>query len=64
MNIHSVFESNIKTQNVIAYVEGKKKTKFIVISAHYDHLGQMGHDVYFPGANDNASGDSNAALFV
>ena len=56
LNIHSVFESNIKTQNVIAYVEGKKKTKFIVISAHYDHLGQMGHDVYFPGANDNASG--------
>ena len=42
----------------------KKRHKFIVISAHYDHLGQMGHDVYFPGANDNASGDSNAALFV
>ena len=56
MNIHNVFKSNIKTQNVIAYVEGKKKTKFIVISAHYDHLGQMGHNVYFPGANDNASG--------
>lgn len=56
LNIHNVFKSNIKTQNVIAYVEGKKKNKFIVISAHYDHLGQMGSDVYFPGANDNASG--------
>ena len=56
MNIHNVFKSNIKTQNVIAYVEGKKKNKFIIISAHYDHLGQMGNDVYFPGANDNASG--------
>ena len=56
LNIHNVFKSNIKTQNLIAYVEGKKKNKFIVISAHYDHLGQMGHDVYFPGANDNASG--------
>ena len=56
INIHNVFKSNIKTQNVIAYVEGKKKNKFIIISAHYDHLGQMGNDVYFPGANDNASG--------
>ena len=56
INIHNLFKSTIKTQNVIAYVEGRKKTKFIVISAHYDHLGQMGNDVYFPGANDNASG--------
>jgi len=27
-----------------------------VLSAHYDHLGKMGEEVYFPGANDNASG--------
>jgi len=56
LNIHNVFKSKIKTQNVIAYVEGKKKNKFIVVSAHYDHLGQMGSETYFPGANDNASG--------
>ena len=29
---------------------------FLVVSAHYDHLGMMGPHVYFPGANDNASG--------
>jgi aminopeptidase YwaD len=28
----------------------------IVITAHYDHLGGMGNNTYFPGANDNASG--------
>ena len=28
----------------------------IVVLAHYDHLGKMGRDTYFPGANDNASG--------
>ncbi|MDP4204980.1 MAG: M28 family peptidase, partial [Bacteroidota bacterium] len=28
----------------------------IVVTAHYDHLGKMGKEVYFPGANDNASG--------
>jgi aminopeptidase YwaD len=43
--------------NIIAYVEGKTKPdSFIVFTAHYDHLGQMGSDIYFPGANDNASG--------
>lgn len=43
--------------NVIGYVKGKKKKKkHVVITAHYDHLGRMGSETYFPGANDNASG--------
>ena len=29
---------------------------FIVFTAHYDHLGRMGKQAIFPGANDNASG--------
>lgn len=46
-----------KTQNLIGYVLGSEyPDSFIVFSAHYDHLGQMGKDVFFPGANDNASG--------
>jgi hypothetical protein len=46
-----------QSQNVIGYVKGSEyPDSFIVFSAHYDHLGQMGKDVYFPGANDNASG--------
>ncbi len=45
------------TQNVVGYVKGKLyPDSFFVFTAHYDHLGQMGKDVYFPGANDNASG--------
>lgn len=48
---------NYITQNVIAYLPGKKKCKkSLVFTAHYDHLGRMGLDTYFPGANDNASG--------
>ncbi len=31
---------------------------FIVFTAHYDHLGKMGKETIFPGANDNASGAS------
>jgi hypothetical protein len=46
-----------KTQNVIAHIPSKKKcAKTIVFTAHYDHLGRMGEDTYFPGGNDNASG--------
>lgn len=48
---------NHTARNVIAYVPAKKKSKkYFVFSAHYDHLGQMGRETYFPGGNDNASG--------
>jgi len=53
----SKFYPNYKTQNTIGYIEGSEHPdSFIVISAHYDHIGRMGQDAYFPGANDNASG--------
>jgi len=55
--IDSKFISDYSSQNVIGYIEGSKhKDSFIVYTGHYDHLGQMGTEVYFPGANDNASG--------
>ncbi|MBO2012860.1 VanZ family protein [Hymenobacter negativus] len=48
---------NYQTQNLAAVVRGSvQPDSFLVVSAHYDHLGMMGKDVYFPGANDNASG--------
>ena len=51
------FFEKYTTQNVIAYVEGyAQPDSFIVFTAHYDHLGRMGKETFFPGANDNASG--------
>jgi Zn-dependent M28 family amino/carboxypeptidase len=51
------FVENYHTRNVIGYVKGRKKPdRFIVFTAHYDHLGMMGKNTYFPGANDNGSG--------
>lgn len=45
------------TQNVLGFIKGSvQPDSFIVISAHYDHLGMMGLETIFPGANDNASG--------
>jgi hypothetical protein len=49
-----------KTENVLAYVEGTDsilKKEFIVVSAHYDHLG-IKDNLIFNGADDNASGTS------
>ncbi|WP_205501518.1 M28 family metallopeptidase [Rufibacter psychrotolerans] len=50
-------EPAYRSQNVIGFIPGKiKPDSFVVITAHYDHLGHQGKDLYFPGAHDNASG--------
>jgi aminopeptidase YwaD len=50
---------NLRSQNVCGKIEGtSKKDSFLLISAHYDHLGHLGKEQYFPGANDNGSGVS------
>lgn len=55
--IGAKFQKNYTSQNVLGYIKGSAyPDSFIVFTAHYDHLGRMGPDVYFPGANDNASG--------
>ncbi len=53
--IDAKFLFHYKTRNVIGYIKGKVDS-FIVLTAHLDHLGTMGKDVFFPGAHDNASG--------
>lgn len=48
--------ATIETENVLGLVEGSdKKDEYIIISAHYDHIGTDGEDVY-NGADDNGSG--------
>lgn len=52
-------------RNVIGYLPATKKAKkTIVFSAHYDHLGRLGSDIYFPGANDNASGTATIIMLA
>ncbi|WP_051538454.1 M28 family peptidase [Prolixibacter bellariivorans] len=47
----------LQLRNVLGRIEGKEKNKFIIIGAHYDHLGT--HNGYiWNGADDNASGVS------
>jgi Zn-dependent M28 family amino/carboxypeptidase len=57
INIENKFIEKFPASNVCAFVKGTSlPDSFIFITAHYDHLGGMGADTYFPGANDNASG--------
>ncbi|MEO6489757.1 MAG: M28 family peptidase [Ferruginibacter sp.] len=58
-DIENKFIKNFKASNICAMVKGTARPdSFIFITAHYDHLGGLGKDTYFPGANDNASGIS------
>ncbi len=52
--------SSLKGNNILAYIEGtdpELKEEILVVSAHYDHLGMRGDDIY-NGADDNGSGSS------
>lgn len=57
VKINNRFIPKYSTRNVWSIVPAKKKSdKYILITAHYDHLGMMGTQACFFGANDNASG--------
>ena len=58
ISVENKFLKSHQTQNVVGYIEGTKKDSLLVFTAHYDHLGMMGSETMFPGANDNASGVS------
>ena len=55
--IQNKLDVEVSSSNVIAYQPGTRyPDRYIVVMGHYDHLGRLGPEVYFPGANDNASG--------
>ena len=67
LSIYSFIETkyfpHYLSSNVIGTIPSNVATKkksdpvpSIFITAHYDHLGCMGKNTFFPGANDNASG--------
>jgi len=57
VDIENKLIPDFKASNIIGYVKGTKHPdSMLMITAHYDHLGGMGANTYFPGANDNAAG--------
>ena len=56
----------LRSNNVIGYLEGSDpilKNEYVLLSAHYDHLGTRG-DKVFNGANDNGSGTSTVIALM
>lgn len=59
IDIENTLVNEFKTANICGIIKGSKiPDSLLLITAHYDHLGGMGAETYFPGANDNASGIS------
>ncbi len=57
LHVASHFEPDYPAMNVIGRLRGNGRSdSVIVVTAHYDHLGQQGPTATFYGANDNASG--------
>lgn len=55
-------DEKVSGANVVGYIKGKKNAeKYIVVTAHYDHVGVQEGEIY-NGADDNASG--TAALMA
>ena len=51
VDIDNKFYKNYQCFNVIASVEGARHDSCYVFTAHYDHLGNLGRRVFYPGAN-------------
>ncbi|WP_025145329.1 M28 family metallopeptidase [Pedobacter jeongneungensis] len=57
VDIENKFIPDFQAANICGLIKGTKyPDSLLMITAHYDHLGGMGADTYFPGANDNAAG--------
>lgn len=59
-NVHIEFNKFIHkmtSSNVLGYLEGTdKKDEYVVLTAHYDHLGKRNDSVIYYGADDDGSG--------
>lgn len=61
VNVRTDYVKEQEVANVVGLLEGSDtnlKNEWIIIGAHLDHVGQQAGKIYFPGANDNASGSA------
>lgn len=61
IRVKAQYHQKKETQNIAAILVGsddKLANEFIVVGAHLDHVGSQAGEVFYPGANDNASGSA------
>lgn len=57
--LKQVVHQKLSLNNVLGMIEGKNKNEYVIVGAHYDHLGidpMLDGDQIYNGADDNASG--------
>ena len=57
----------LSLRNILGKIEGKRPDEYVIIGAHYDHLGfdpALDGDQIYNGADDNASGVSAVLLML
>ena len=62
LDVKASYTKNKKTMNIAGILEGSDdnlKDEYIIIGAHLDHAGSQAGEIYFPGANDDASGSAS-----
>lgn len=60
-NLKQGTHRSLKMNNVLAYIPGRRSDEYVIIGAHFDHLGvdeTLANDKIYNGADDNASGVS------
>lgn len=60
IRVNNRFFDSYESYNVAGFIPGYISDTFLLVTAHYDHLGRLGPSV-FTGANDNASGTAMMA---
>lgn len=61
LEVHTKYEKEKEVVNIIGVLEGSDpelKNEYLILGAHLDHVGEQAGKIYFPGANDNASGSA------
>jgi hypothetical protein len=59
--VHTQYVKEKEVVNVVGLLEGSDpvlKNEYLIMGAHLDHVGSQAGKIYFPGANDNASGSA------
>ncbi|MEI7483268.1 MAG: M20/M25/M40 family metallo-hydrolase [Ignavibacteriota bacterium] len=62
IEVTAKYDKARKTMNTAGLLEGTDpvlKNEYLIIGAHLDHVGGQAGEIYFPGANDNASGSAS-----
>jgi len=61
IEVHTKYEKEKEVFNIVGMLEGidpELKNEYLILGAHLDHVGEQAGKIYFPGANDNASGSA------